>query len=371
MTRIYLIRHAEAEGNLYRIAQGQSNSILTDRGWRQIQALERRFAGIHIDAVYSSDLYRTCATASALYRPRNLPLHRSKALREVCVGKWEQQTWGDILREDPEQMRLFSSDPALWHVEGAERAQAVLDRMLAEVTRLAKLHEGETIALFSHGYATRLLLAHLQGYTIDEIGKSPTGDNTSVALMEYDGEKLQVIFRDDNSHLKTPDYLAQEKKDYHRDTALEPGIRFEPLHLPEQAQWFADGVEAVWAEAGETRAFDAQVLLDGAAERTTLVGYSGDTAVGAVQLVVENNVGWLPLLWVRADRRERGYGIQLIGQTVMRTRAAGGEFLRMAVPKNGMARTFLKDYGFYPVEDAGERVILEKDIRFDPQYLSE
>ncbi|MBE6995878.1 MAG: histidine phosphatase family protein, partial [Ruminococcaceae bacterium] len=32
MTTIYLIRHAEAEGNLYRIAQGQGNSNLTDRG---------------------------------------------------------------------------------------------------------------------------------------------------------------------------------------------------------------------------------------------------------------------------------------------------------------------------------------------------
>ena len=32
MTTIYLIRHAEAEGNLYRIAQGQKNSNLTDRG---------------------------------------------------------------------------------------------------------------------------------------------------------------------------------------------------------------------------------------------------------------------------------------------------------------------------------------------------
>ena len=71
MTRIYLIRHAEAEGNLYRIVQGQGNSNLTDRGWRQVKALERRFADIHIDDVYTSDLYRTCATASAIYKPKD------------------------------------------------------------------------------------------------------------------------------------------------------------------------------------------------------------------------------------------------------------------------------------------------------------
>ena len=39
MTTIYLIRHAEAEGNLYRRAHGWYNSTITDRGYRQIAAL--------------------------------------------------------------------------------------------------------------------------------------------------------------------------------------------------------------------------------------------------------------------------------------------------------------------------------------------
>ena len=101
MTRIYLIRHAEAEGNLYRIAQGQYDSLVTDRGMRQIAALGKRFEGVRIDAVYSSDLYRTCVTAGALYIPRRLPLHRMPALREICVGEWEQKTWGEIAQRCP------------------------------------------------------------------------------------------------------------------------------------------------------------------------------------------------------------------------------------------------------------------------------
>ena len=133
MTTIYLIRHAEAEGNLYRIAQGQDNSILTDLGWQQIRALERRFAQIPVDAVYASDLYRTCATASAIYRPKGLPLHRRRDLREICVGVWEQKTWGEIARRDPEQLEDFNHRLHLWHVEGAETPQAVQARMLAAV----------------------------------------------------------------------------------------------------------------------------------------------------------------------------------------------------------------------------------------------
>ena len=109
MTRIYLIRHAEAEGNLYRIAQGQHESNLTDRGRRQVKALERRFADVHIDAVYASDLYRTRATAAAVYKPKGLPLHRCPGLREICVGDWEGRTWGDIARRYPQEMADFGS----------------------------------------------------------------------------------------------------------------------------------------------------------------------------------------------------------------------------------------------------------------------
>ena len=39
MTTIYLIRHAEADGNLYRRAHGWYDSVITDRGYRQIAAL--------------------------------------------------------------------------------------------------------------------------------------------------------------------------------------------------------------------------------------------------------------------------------------------------------------------------------------------
>ena len=148
MTTIYLIRHAEAEGNLYRIAQGQDNSILTDLGWQQIRALERRFADIPVDAVYASDLYRTCATASAIYRPKGLPLHRRRDLREICVGVWEQKTWGEIARRDPEQLEDFNRRLHLWHVEGAETPQAVQARMLAAVREIAAANDGRTVAVF-------------------------------------------------------------------------------------------------------------------------------------------------------------------------------------------------------------------------------
>ena len=113
MTRIYLVRHAEAEGNLYRIAHGHYNGLITARGYKQIAALQQRFEHIHIDAVYSSDLFRTRTTARAVYLPKGLPLHTDPNLREVNMGVWEGHTWQQLRMEDEERMVDFNRHSAM------------------------------------------------------------------------------------------------------------------------------------------------------------------------------------------------------------------------------------------------------------------
>ena len=120
MTTIYLIRHAEAEGNLYRRIHGWYDALVTENGWKQIKALEARFSGVPVDAVWSSDLYRTRATARAVYVPKGLELHTDPGLREVHMGRWEDRTWGEVRRTEGERLLQFNhSDPA-WVAPGGE-----------------------------------------------------------------------------------------------------------------------------------------------------------------------------------------------------------------------------------------------------------
>ena len=42
MTELYLIRHTQAEGNLYRMMQGHWDGNVTALGWREIEALAER-----------------------------------------------------------------------------------------------------------------------------------------------------------------------------------------------------------------------------------------------------------------------------------------------------------------------------------------
>ena len=137
VTTVYLVRHAEAEGNLYRIAHGQYNGLITDRGYQQLHVLKKRFDDVHIDAVYSSDLFRARTTARAVYEPKGLELHLEPAFREIHMGCWEGRPWQELNTAYEEQMFYFNRQLDKFHVEGSETAQQVLDRYIPALKRVA------------------------------------------------------------------------------------------------------------------------------------------------------------------------------------------------------------------------------------------
>lgn len=366
MTTLYLIRHAEAEGNLYRIAQGQCDSIITDRGYRQIAALAERFREEKIDAVYSSDLTRTRITAGAIANTKGLPIQTRRDLREVCVGAWEERTWGEIGEEETEQLALFTSRPDLWRVEGAESMAAVRDRMLSALRDIGEKNEGKTVAVFSHGCAIRMALGTIEGYGLDEMGKTSHSDNTAVSKIAYENGGFRLIYRDDNSHVQSLSTFAGQGW-WKRPNGVEPGLYFRPVELPEQAELLTDCVRAGWAAAGETREFSADILLQEAARRPTLGAYMEGEPAGVLQLNPEKEAaekaGWISLYCMAERCRSRGLGVQLLGQAVLRYRALGREKLRLSLRQgNDSALRFFSQYGFFPADAAAERLILEKDI---------
>ncbi len=51
MTTIYLTRHAEAEGNVYRRCHGIYDSMLTPKAWEQLPYIAKRFDDVPLSAV--------------------------------------------------------------------------------------------------------------------------------------------------------------------------------------------------------------------------------------------------------------------------------------------------------------------------------
>ena len=74
MTRVYIVRHCEAEGNNKRLFQGLTDCDITEMGQKQLDLLCERFSEIHLDKVYTSPLIRARKTAEAVRGNRDIPL---------------------------------------------------------------------------------------------------------------------------------------------------------------------------------------------------------------------------------------------------------------------------------------------------------
>lgn len=66
MTQIFLVRHGQSEGNLFRRVQGQTDVELTADGKAQLPYLTKRFAETPLAAVYTSPLRRAEETGAAI-----------------------------------------------------------------------------------------------------------------------------------------------------------------------------------------------------------------------------------------------------------------------------------------------------------------
>ena len=372
MTRIYLIRHAEAEGNLYRIAHGQYDSLITPRGYRQIAALEKRFRDVEIDAVYSSDLFRTKTTASAIYKPKGLALHTRRDLREILMGTWEDVRWVDLARMHNEMLQNFGRRMDIWSAPGAERAEEVQQRMLAAVRDMAQKHPNGTVAAFSHGMALRILLSAVEGYPLSEFYKTRNGDNTAVSLLEVEGDEIRLVFRDDNSHLLTEEGLTifgQQVWWKDNSRASEPGYWFRPFEK-EKDKPLADA----FAQEADDLGLDASLLqkaLLAADTRGLQTVMEESEAVGFVYF--DTAAYEIKLLYTLPPYRGRGYGIQLIGQAVQLLRPMGAKMITLSCPAaNEGALRFFLNCGMKEADRKETAVKLEMDIGFGehtPQSL--
>ena len=386
MTRIYLIRHAEAEGNLYRRVQGQYDANITGRGRLQVEALARRFQDVPIDAVWSSDLNRAKATARAIYVPKDLPLRTDPGLREVNVGVWEDLPWGLVGQEWREQLHFFDTSSPNWHVEGSETFQLLRERLRSALTRIAAAHDGQTVAVFSHGMAIRNALAILQGLSVAQGREVPHCDNTGVSLLEYDEGGWRVVYMNDNSHL--PEELstfAGQKwwQDEEAGALADANLWYRHLDMDREWGFYYQCRKDAWITIhGSLDKFDGAAFTADAAAQARVSPDAVwqvmllDKPVGLVQLDIPTaqaqDYGPVPFLYLLPDYRGMGLGVQLIGQAVSVFRRMGCDRLRLrCAPDNAVAQKFYAKYGFYKIgEAAGSRVpldLLEKRIGLEDQ----
>ena len=360
MTTIYLIRHAEAEGNLYRRIQGHWNGQVTPRGQQQIDALAERFRDVPIDAVWSSDLQRTKDTAGAILKYHDLQLETTPRLREANLGVWEGRPWGDVEYESPEQMYYFNHDPAKWSIPQCEPFPEVQAHMRAVLAEIAARYDGQTVAVVSHGVAIRSFLASALGIPSEKIDTLPHGDNTAVACLKYDGGALTVEYYNDASHL--PEELSTfGRQTWWKNKGADAGnLRFEPLQFPRDSAFFDSCYADAWAAAhGSTAGYTARPYLRSAKEHArtphaVVKLLSGDKVVGMIDMDPDRGrregFGWISFFYLLPEYRGKGWAAQLLGHALWFSELHGRKSVRLHVAEdNTHARGFYEHFGFQKI----------------------
>ncbi len=377
MTTIYLIRHAEAEGNLYRRIHGHYDSLVTKRGQKQIAALKKRFEDIKIDAVYSSNLIRTIKTAGAIYLSHNLPLIVSPRLKEVSMGVWEDRTWGEVERFEPEQLNNFNSAPAKWKIKGSEDYFDLQARITRAIIDIAGKHDGETVAVVSHGQATRVFLAGVLGVLPEDIKQVQHSDNTAVARLRVQDEQISVDWYGDNDHLTDELSTFAHQKWWRENTSYDStNLRFAPIDLENDAERYMgyrrDAFEAVYKTTMPEDDFTARaVTRANAAPRAVCHTLMYDTPVGMIELDpaegAAGKTGVIDFFYMVPEHRRTGIAVQLLGHAVSVFRSLKRERLRMTIgEQNAQALGFCEKYGFDVAgifeNHLGKHFIMEMDI---------
>ena len=138
---------------------------LNDAGMAEAAELAEFLEGVPVAAIYSSPLERALETAAPLARRRSMEIAQRAEFGEVRYGDWQGRSY-ESLRSDPEWQR-FTGFRSSTRPPSGELMLETQARMVAALCEVARWHEGQTIAVFSHGDAIRCAVMHFLGIPLD------------------------------------------------------------------------------------------------------------------------------------------------------------------------------------------------------------
>lgn len=382
MTTLYLVRHAEAEGNVYRRCHGQYDALLTHRAPAQLECLAGRFANVPLAAVYASDLYRARHTAKAIADRKGMRVQIRPALREISMGDWEDEPWAVLPRIAPAHYADWQNHPGRCVVPGGESVMGAGERVFTALRELAAEHDGEEIAVVSHGSAIRGCLCIALGRPFEEIGEIGWGDNTCVAKLEFSGDGCKPVYWNDASHL-SPELSTFASIGWTNVKGAPSTVQlwYRPYAPASDRALFLGFMKELHRNAyGTLEHFDAEALAARAAAcaaedpRAVTIGMLDDEPAALVYLNILEDAGrgcgMVGGFCIAEQWRGAGLSQQILGQAISVYRARGAEWLCARVAeRNARAQGFYRKFAF---ENRGEvrtesglHYLMAKRIRVD------
>jgi broad specificity phosphatase PhoE len=182
VTRVLLVRHAQPEEDARGRCYGRLDVRLSDKG----RTHARRLSDLASDVVYTSPRRRARETAEVLGTALV-----DERLRELDFGELEGRTYDEIALERPELYRRWMEEPTRVRFPGGEGFEDLHTRTCAALAELRAAHDGETIAVVTHGGVVRAALAEALGLPTARVFALDVG-YCRVSVIDWFGEDAVV-----------------------------------------------------------------------------------------------------------------------------------------------------------------------------------
>ncbi len=204
VTRLFLVRHGQSDGNAEGRFGGHSPTPLSALGREQATLAADALAREKISAIYSSDLLRAVQTAEPLAEILNLPVITTSAFRERKVGVLEGLTFDESKAAHPRDYYALVNRNIHHIITGGESYRQLLRRATRELHEILRTHHGENVVIFSHTGAICYLTLYLMGAINRHTKTTPwlITSNCGINRFEIRGRNnIRVLAINDTRHL--------------------------------------------------------------------------------------------------------------------------------------------------------------------------
>lgn len=204
--QLIIARHGETLDNLRGVAQGWSDSDLSELGREQARSLGRRLARFDLTRIFCSTLPRARKTAEIVAEEVGLEIVELDDLKEINCGEWEGVSFEEVRRGDPTTFRAWLADPTT-PCPGGESFADVGVRVKRALKSIARM-EGEAgiespmPLVISHGLAIRIMASGMLGLPLD-IARNLLQDNAAINIFERRFDSFVLRSWNDTSHYES------------------------------------------------------------------------------------------------------------------------------------------------------------------------
>ena len=138
MTRIFVVRHGETDGNQKKIYRGHWDLPLNQNGQAQVKKAGEALKSVRLDAIYTSPLKRAVQTADAVASHQDVEPEEDESLIDIDYGDWTRLSDAEVAEKFPDQYRQWKQFPETVLFPGGEGLPSVRARVEPALKILAR-----------------------------------------------------------------------------------------------------------------------------------------------------------------------------------------------------------------------------------------